>query len=181
MKLADGIFIVRSALTPAECGALIDRSESIGFEAAPISTSSGFERRHDTRNNARVILDDPELANMLWGRVREQVPGEIGGWHAIGLNERFRFYRYDPGQRFAIHADERYRRPNGEESRLTFMVYLADRCSGGATIFDAVRVRPQMGLALVFTHELQHEGEQVRRGRKYVLRSDVMYAPPAKV
>jgi hypothetical protein len=43
---------------------------------------------------------------------------------------------------------------------------LADTCTGGATIFDAVRVRPQTGLALVFTHELQHEGERVRSGRK---------------
>jgi hypothetical protein len=88
MKLAEGIFIVRGALSPAECNQLIDRAESIGFEAAPISTSSGFERRQDTRNNARVILDDVELASMLWGRVREQAPSQIAGWQAVGLNER---------------------------------------------------------------------------------------------
>ena len=178
MKLAEGIFISRGALTEGECAQLIARAEAIGFESAPISASSGFERRPDTRNNARVICDDQELAAMLWSRLRETIPNEIEGWRATGLNERFRFYRYDPGQRFAIHSDERYQRPSGDQSRLTLMVYLSDECSGGATIFDVTRVRPQVSLALFFVHELLHEGEQVRRGRKYVLRFDVMYAPP---
>jgi hypothetical protein len=32
-------------------------------------------------------------------------------------------------------------------------------------------------MALCFVHELAHEGATVIRGRKYVLRSDVMYSP----
>jgi hypothetical protein len=32
-------------------------------------------------------------------------------------------------------------------------------------------------MALIFKHELFHEGTEVKSGKKYVLRSDVMYGP----
>jgi hypothetical protein len=65
-----------------------------------------------------------------------------------------------------------------EASRLTFMVYLNEDFGGGATEFDFPKetVRPREGMALVFDHGLQHQGAEVTRGTKYVLRSDVMYA-----
>ena len=36
-------------------------------------------------------------------------------------------------------------------------------------------VVPEQGMALVFVHAVLHRGAPVTRGRKYVLRSDVMY------
>ena len=98
------------------------------------------------------------------------------------LNERFRFYRYDPGQKFALHFDGFFRRDNGEQSELTFMVYLNADFTGGETKFYGddrklrVTVRPQQGMALGFVHLQLHEGARVESGRKYVLRTDVMYA-----
>jgi hypothetical protein len=35
-------------------------------------------------------------------------------------------------------------------------------------------------MALVFVHQQLHEGASVGTGRKYVLRTDVMYASPAE-
>ena len=59
------------------------------------------------------------------------------------------------------------------------MVYLNGDFEGGETTFeisrDPVRVVPRTGMALVFYHRLLHEGAEVLTGRKYVLRSDVMY------
>jgi predicted 2-oxoglutarate/Fe(II)-dependent dioxygenase YbiX len=142
--------------------------------------------RPEIRNNERVILDDPERALDLWQRVSQYIPSTIGKWRAIGLNERFRFYRYDPGQRFALHHDGSYRRPNGEESLLTFMIYLNEGFEGGETRFllpyyydvneRDVSVVPETGMTVCFVHELVHEGTPVIQGRKYVLRSDVMYS-----
>ena len=40
-----------------------------------------------------------------------------------------------------------------------------------------VVVVPQTGMALCFVHSVHHKGESVFQGRKYVLRTDVMYAP----
>ena len=41
--------------------------------------------------------------------------------------------------------------------------------------FDAFKVVPRRGMALFFEHHLNHKGEPVTHGRKYVLRTDVMY------
>ena len=177
MKIADGIYTISNLFTAEECQDLIAFTEGIGYEAAPITTSSGFVMRPDTRNNSRVILDDAQRAEALWQRVRAEVPQFLEGRQAIGLNERFRFYRYDPGERFAPHIDGPYRRGNGEESLLSFMVYLNGGFSGGETNFGGVCVTPETGLGLLFDHYLLHEGTAVTSGRKYVLRSDVMYGP----
>ena len=183
--LGNEIFTLDNILSPEECAEYITLTENIGYTDAPITTIRGFEIRPDIRNNQRVILDDQERAFHLWQRVSNYIPSTIGRWQAVGLNERFRFYRYDPGQRFALHHDGSYRRTNCEESLLTFMIYLNEGFEGGDTLFHLSRryyedlpniaVIPVTGMVLCFVHELLHEGAPIIQGRKYVLRSDIMY------
>jgi hypothetical protein len=179
MKIAEGIYTLADILSPEECLEYIELTERIGYEAAPITTARGFEMRPDTRNNTRVILDDIERSDWLWQRILEQMPMTVNGRKAVGLNERFRFYRYDPGERFAPHVDGYHRRENDEQSLLTLMVYLNEECEGGETNFllQEVSIKPKTGMALIFDHQLFHEGAAVRGGCKYVLRSDVMFEP----
>ena len=189
--IPDQIFTLSNVLSPEECAEYIALSEHIGYTAAGLTVGQDeYMMAPNVRNNDRVILDDQERAADLWHRIAEYVPSRIDQWSAIGLNERLRFYRYDPGQRFALHGDGSYRRKNGDMSRLTFMIYLNDGFEGGETCFylanpylklidssgaPDVSVVPTEGMALCFRHELRHEGAPVIRGRKYVLRSDVMY------
>jgi hypothetical protein len=56
------------------------------------------------------------------------------------------------------------------------MVYLNDDFEGGETRFQRVTIRPMVGMALCFVHHLVHEGAEVLCGRKYVMRTDVMYS-----
>jgi len=176
-EVARGIFTIEQLLEPTECEALVRRAEGQGFESAPIITASGTRVEADTRNNDRCVFDDAVLAENLWQRARTGVPAAMNGRQALGLNERFRLYRYAPGQRFAWHSDAPFRRENGEMSLLTFMIYLNTGYEGGATRFEAAKVIGQIGLALVFQHGLIHEGSEVVQGVKYALRSDVMYGP----
>jgi len=181
--ISEDIFTVGSLLSPAECQAMIELAESRGFEDAPINTAFGPLRRPEVRNNRRVILDDVDRAKDLWQRVREYAPTRRGDWVAIGANERLRFYRYDPGQQFEWHHDGCFERPNGERSLLTYMIYLNNGFEGGETRFSEIQstampggaVVPQTGLALVFAHQLRHKGDTVISGRKYVLRTDIMF------
>ena len=175
MELAEGVYLVPDLLTPEECRESVAFSEARGNEPAPITTLAGFAMRPDIRNNTRVIVDDVERAEALWRRVRGELPGLYRGRQAIGLNERLRFYRYDPGERFAPHRDGAYRRDNGEASLLTFLVYLNEGFEGGETVVEGRSITPRQGMALIFEHQLLHEGAAVTRGRKYVLRSDVMF------
>jgi hypothetical protein len=175
------IFLIRDFLSAEECRALIEASEARGYEEAAISTPLGQVVSKEVRNNDRILWDDPGLAAEWWTRCRAFVPSAFGHWHGYGVNPRFRFYRYGPGQTFKPHRDGSFRVARGDESWLTFMVYLNSDFSGGRTRFWFVGehaetvVVPETGTALVFMHERTHEGEVVSAGVKYVLRTDVMY------
>ena len=181
VRSRDDLFLIRNFLSPAECQQWIAHAESSGFEQASVSTTVGQIIAPDVRNNDRLIWDDPVLAADWWQRAREFMPPKFGRWQSLGLNERFRFYRYRAGQRFAQHHDGSYQRSTDENSWLTLMVYLNDDYSGGTTRFDLANepeplvIEPTAGTALVFMHERLHEGAAVISGSKYVLRTDVMY------
>lgn len=175
--------LVDDVLSAAECDRLVQRIDSLSPAAAPITTARGFEMRPDVRNNERVIFDDVELAAALYRRLQPAIPTELRErdglltGHAVGLNERFRGYRYSEGHRFAPHFDGAFARNERECSELTLLLYLNDGFLGGATAFCdwEVRVVPKRGQALLFQHAVLHEGCAVDGGRKYVLRTDVMY------
>jgi predicted 2-oxoglutarate/Fe(II)-dependent dioxygenase YbiX len=181
----DHIFVIRNFCIPQECEGFIAQSEQAGYDEATITTAYGGVMNKQVRDNARLILDDAELAARLWQRAEALLPRRYRNWTAIGFNERFRFYRYDPGQKFAPHWDGCFRRDTAEQSQLTFMVYLNDGFLGGETRFyldngmPRLEVKPERGMALVFVHKQLHEGAPVADGRKYVLRTDVMYAQDA--
>lgn len=170
-------FTVNGLLSIWECQDLIRSSEAHGYEAAPITTPRGFLMRPDVRSNTRVMYDDPILADRLWQRLQSHVPEAWSRpWVAVGLNERFRLYRYEPGQYFRWHHDGAFQRSPSERSELTVLVYLNDDFEGGTTDFDGgPSVVPVAGAALVFAHGQRHQGAPPTRGRKYVLRTDVMY------
>lgn len=171
----DKIWTITGFLSSEECAALIDMSEQIGYEEAEVSFSSGAQMMKGLRNNYRVIYTDTALAAKFWQVLQDYCPAEIEDHEAIGLNEQFRFYKYESAQRFKRHIDGRFKRNETEESRITFMIYLNDGFDGGETAFDTVTILPKTGDALCFIHELKHEGCPVTNGIKYALRSDVMY------
>lgn len=177
----DLITTIDALLSPAECAALIAHAERLGFDDAPITTRSGPVLDKGIRDNRRAMADDPARAAWLWDRVAPFAPPSLDERRAIGLNERLRYYRYDAGHYFAPHFDGAFRRDNGEHSFWTFMVYLNDDFEGGETRFFGGRgevvctIVPRAGDALMFYHSQRHEGATVRSGRKYALRSDVMF------
>ncbi len=194
--LPEGVFVIDDLLSPAECDHWIQTAEAAGFTIAPISTAGGDEVVSVFRNNGRVMFDDRQLAEDLWARLAPQVPERQPTtrrghwWQAVGLNERFRSYRYEPGQYFYWHQDGSFRRNDWERSLMSVILYLNDDFEGGHTDFDgrytemidealdgqvSASVAPRRGRALVFLHPLLHQGAPVTLGRKYVLRTDVMY------
>ncbi|MCI0701320.1 MAG: 2OG-Fe(II) oxygenase [Planctomycetia bacterium] len=180
------VFVIHDFLTPEECAEYIRVTEDAGFAAAPITTLGGPVMAPEIRNNERVMIDNHAWAKKLWEGAKPLIPSPYLSHEATGLNERFRFYRYDPGHTFRPHIDGHFAR-NDERSQFTFMVYLNEECEGGETVIyiqddgltlpdgAEIRVKPETGKALVFFHYLLHEGAPVVAGRKYVLRTDVMY------
>ncbi|KAL7551004.1 hypothetical protein ACHAWF_014210 [Thalassiosira exigua] len=119
---------------------------------------------------------------------------------AVGLNERMRFlntfcvcpfssavncshalfilYHHNT-VRFVRGRDAGVRA--GETSHVTVQLYLNDKFKGGETrILCGKRhydVKPKMGSALIFDHDLLHQGSKVLVGTKYSVRTDIMFTP----
>ncbi len=161
--------------TAERCDQVIEESEELGFSPALVQTRRGQRRIPSIRNNQRVLFTDFELADEIWKNLKLHVPQKLGNSTALGLNEMFRVYKYDAWESFKKHKDQSYIRNEKEFSFITFMIYLNDNFIGGATSFKNTVIEAQKGSCLLFKHELDHEGEVITEGVKYVLRTDVMY------
>lgn len=173
-------------MSPFECQLLIAMSEAVGYEEALIQTRDhGQVMNKEVRDNYRVVIDAPDLATLLWDKIEalgipdyvDDMHDEPVTWKPIGLNERFRFYRYEYGQQFRRHADGAFKRSDDEVSFVTVLIYLNDDFNGGETQFfyPNEAVTPQMGMLYLFKHRQLHQGDPVTTGAKYVLRTDIMY------
>ncbi len=179
--------VVPGLFSAEECVATIAAAERAGFEAMGSRYPDAY------RNNDRGVLDHAGLAATLFERLSPSLPAtweEDGArWRLRGLNSRFRFCRYRAGQQFTRHRDGAWSPAPGLRSWLTVMLYLNDASefTGGATRFDTAdgvdAVAPRTGQGIVFDHRLWHDGEAVRAGTKYVMRTDVLYGldRPAEV
>lgn len=180
------VFTIDNFLSKEDCQSLIDSTERVNYEAAPITIDGAngiFEMMPDVRNNTRVIIDDDKAAAELFEQLKSQLPSTYKHiWQLNKLNNRFRFYRYEAGQTFKPHIDGKYVESPLCESKLTLLIYLSEDFTGGETVFfnaneNEVRfkVAPKLGQVLVFDHHQLHSGDPVIEGVKYVLRTDVMY------
>lgn len=178
MRFADVplLWVVDNVYAPEECRQIITQIE----EWSPaLATNNPLYRNQD-----RVMRDDPEQASDLFTRLQAQLPERIGELSRIGLNERLRYYRYGPGQRFEVHMDHWYQPTETDISLLTVLVYFNSDFEGGQTRFmEQIEqtVVPIAGRAAISQHKIRHEGCAVVSGKKYALRTDVMYRAPSAI
>lgn len=189
--------VVPDFLDADTCRDWIARAEARGFASAQDNYPPSY------RDNQRQVHDDPVLAAHLLGQLQALAmpclqPGD--GWQLQGINPRFRYCRYDAGQRFRLHQDGVYHQDADCRSRLTFMIYLTDgdAFTGGDTVFyaggpgsgvggaepvEVARVRPSAGTLIVFDHRIWHAGAPLDAGVKHVIRSDLMFRrqPPTAI
>ena len=198
-----GLGLAKNVLSPAECRSIIAAGEHVNFiPDSPLRQDGdasilahNFYWVVDTvfhdRLWARVspfvpAAIDGRLARGLNRRFRvyRYVPGAEyrchidGAWPPSGIRADDT-YVYDDSP-----ADKK------QSSLITFLMYLNEEFEGGETTFflpaaregalNAYPVRPVMGSVAMFPHgdargALLHEGTGVRKGAKYVIRTDVEY------
>ncbi len=175
-----GCFQLFNVLSQVECESLVSLTESLGYlEDAAVSLPRSVRHNH----NITWIADD-ETNDIIWQRCKPLMsdPNQIfAGKKSLGLNSRFRFYRYQPGDYFSPHSDGAWPGTRivdsqlvhdayGDRwSQLSFLLFLSDDYAGGATQFyvnkydptkpartneevSLVNIRTPLGGALCFPH-----------------------------
>jgi prolyl 4-hydroxylase len=173
------VWTVEDVLSPSECEAFVERMrESEEVHVAPITGHAGEVIDVSVRNNTRLMFDDVQLAANLWGRVAPHVPSRLLNRPVVGVNERFRIYRYGEGQKHGSHWDSSIELGDGRTSLLTFMIYLNDVKRGGETRFDELHetITPHRGRGLFFQHRIVHTAQPVLEGAKFALRSEIFHS-----
>lgn len=167
------LFELDNLFTPEECQNLIEKAEN------------EWTWEHVDRGIAvyeRVIMKDKKLADELYGKIKHMLPPMFKGLRIVGVNDHFRFSKYFPGGSFGIHRDGINVDEDGNRAVMTLNIFLNEPGEGGGTIFyyDSEgkqlikNIRPKPGRGGLFYNQIYHEGELVKKGYKYLIRTDVM-------
>ncbi len=186
--------LVPNAFSEELCDEII-KAHKGDFEPANLNYPTSY------RNNERQVKNDKAFADLLFEEIKKHIPGEIeiegisrleqGVWTLKSLNERIRICRYSEGQYFNKHLDGVHYRSEWLQSKLTFMIYLNggnEEFEGGRTLFFSSKendevighYEPSKGDLIIFDHNLWHSGEAIKKGEKYILRSDILYEKSKK-
>lgn len=141
-----GAFQLFNVLTKGECEKLITISEQLGF-LPDAAVSLPRSVRH---NDSLTWIVDEQTDGIIWQRIAHLMDDRqaiFGGSKALGINARFRFYRYNPDDYFKPHSDGSWpgsRIINDElianaypdrYSQMTFLILLSEDFQGGETRF----------------------------------------------
>lgn len=175
--LSNNILTIENFLSIKQCLHLINQAECQGFKPADVQTQTGRAMLNQIRNNDRVNWHSGELAKEWWQKLSTVQLPLIETQKAFGLSPHFRFYRYSPGQKFNMHKDGK-QTLSGQQTLMTILVYLNQEYIGGATRFrqDDLTINASTGSALIFEHQLWHQGTPIISGTKYILRTDVIFS-----
>ena len=194
-----GSFQLFNVLTDHECDQFVHITNQLGYHLdAPVSLPHSI--RHNT--NLNWIVDE-SIDGPIWSRCSGLIPEQVMGHSALGLNARFRFYRYAGGDYFKPHTDGAW--PGSRvidntlvhdaygdrSSQMSMLLFLSDGYSGGRTLFyvpstehpnetDVIAIATPKAAALCFPHGFHplhclHAGEPVSDGVKYIIRTDVLF------
>lgn len=150
-----GAFQLLNVLSLAECQRLIELTEALGY-LKDAAVSLPRDVRHN--DNITWVVDEATDA-IIWDRCKNCMTDDkniFSGKKAVGLNARFRFYRYKEGDFFKTHSDGSWpgsRVITGELvadaypdrwSQMTFLVFLSDNFEGGSTQFMVNKHDPEL-------------------------------------
>ena len=139
-------FHLLNVLSNTECDDFIELTNTLNYgEDSSISLSRSV--RH---NQNLVWVIDQVMHDILWNRVQPFMHNKrnlFDNKAGIGLNKRFRFYKYEVGDFFKTHTDGAWfgsaivdgklidSENAKQKSRMTFLLFLSDDYIGGETQF----------------------------------------------
>jgi hypothetical protein len=141
-----GAYQLLDILSLDECRRFIELTESLGYlPDAPVSLPRSVRHNH----NVTWVVDE-QTDETIWLRCKDLATDDRGFFdnkEALGINARFRFYRYEKGDFFSPHTDGAWPGSRVIErqlitdaypdrfSQMSFLIFLSDDFEGGNTQF----------------------------------------------
>lgn len=192
-------YVLHNLLTKEECDRIIAAAEEEGFDKL-----TGYDPSYRSNKRILLqstsIVPEMERRVKLFMEQELEVTKESttihrhklvdGKWEWYGLNPRLRICKYDPTNKFNKHLDTGYHvDPSTIRTIKTCMVYLNEEYDQGRTRFYVghmvktkkkgkkmfYQLKAKPGDCLIFNQNILHDGEIVRGGKKYMMRTDVYY------
>ena len=144
-----GAFQLLNVLSESECDSLLSISEKLGYlPDAAVSLPRSIRHNHNV-----VWVVDEDTDGIIWTRIADSVSDiseDYFGKQPLGINARFRFYRYQKDDFFKPHTDGAW--PGSRVvkdqlvtnaypdrfSQMSFLIFLSDDFQGGATRFQVM-------------------------------------------
>lgn len=141
---------------PKECDGLIQETEEMGYEDA--TKMAGANSEVILRNMKRLFLSDMQTSEILTSKLRNLVPLSYEGGLFQGVNENFKFYKYEKGNKYDKHIDGEFENETLQtKSVASFIIYLNEPKRGGFTKFHSHKftngtldVKPERGKILIY-------------------------------
>lgn len=141
-----GAYQLLNVFSEQECQQLLNTSEALGY-LKDAAVSLPREVRHN--DNVTIVVDDL-TERLIWQRIETLTQQNLAifeGKRPLGLNTRFRFYRYQEGDYFKYHIDGDWpgskvvgdtlitNAYSDRYSKMTFLILLNQDFEGGETQF----------------------------------------------
>jgi hypothetical protein len=165
-KLGEGIWILNDLLTKTESNFLVLKSKRNQFDKARNGEKYG-------RYNQETYIDDQEILNLLRERLEQKLSDSpIGFFSLENTTHILEFYRYFQGDSISQHQDAPVPISKSTQTTHTIVIYLNDNFKGGETYFNDqdIKAKVDIGSAILFDQFLNHQGNVVLEGEKYILR-----------
>lgn len=175
---------VTNFITKDLCNKIIDFSEQHNFESLEKEYVKSY------RNSERILIKSSVLADNIWKSLLQILDiddfknvaprgfGTEGNWVIHSVNPMFRISKYHKGGHFSKHSDAGYVINDNYRSSFSLLIYLNQNYEGGHTSVYQNDIKydilPQSGKMVMFNHNLEHQGNRVNTGYKYILRADIM-------
>ena len=210
------IYYLHGILSEMECKQYIKAAEEFGFDESFEITKLGqiikkqslktntpiiWPNVNTIRDNKRLIWQiEQNEVDKIYKLIKNWIPNDIDTfydklnkieWNMVGLNARFRFFKYENGDVFKTHIDAASASlKNGKYQRsfMSVVIYLNDNFENGQTQFfdkdedKELNVYPKQGSVLIFYHDgagnnlsQRHCAIAPAKGVKYIIRTDLMF------
>ena len=187
------LFVLEKCLKDNEIKMFLNKANSIGWNKSKICGHF-------------CIFEDKLLLHEIWNRIKDHLTLIIPinnnnnmfntNWKLIGLCEKIRLFKYEPGEYINEHSDKIIKRnilnTNGvkynQQSFFSIYIYLNDDFSGGEYLYwkntkdknninnkyDFI-ISPKKGDCVIQSQYLLHKNLQTFDNTKYILRLDIIY------